>query len=188
MQECREEDQITLQWSALSKKTPRIARGLVFLKAGSKADSSYISEFHSARCQRKSPAARTDSGRRTELHCNGWRSAKTAPTRARLCESESWDPVQQFLRGRILFFALLAKNCSKCTKQLLLVTDAFSYHKTILKVQQASPIRSFTFLNAILILETLKSFIHECLCFTSCQAHPHKIHDRLQKRQIMIQC
>ncbi len=112
------------------RKTPRLVRGLVFLKAGSKADSSYISEFHSAHCQRKQPAARTDAGRRTKLHCNGWRSAKTAPgpTSVRICESESWDLGQQFLRVRILFLALLAKNCSKCTKQLVLLTDAFSNH------------------------------------------------------------
>ena len=83
---------------------------------------------------------------------------------------------------------LLAKNCIKCTKQQVLVTDAFSNHKTILKVQQVSAIKSFTFLNTILMLEILKSFIHECLCFTSCKAHPHKIHDRLQQRQIMIGC
>ena len=66
--------------------------------------------------------------------------------------------------------------------------DAFSNHKTILKVQQVFPIKSFTFLNAILMLEILKSFIHECLCFTSCKTHPHKIHDWLQQRQIMIGC
>ena len=68
------------------------------------------------------------------------------------------------------------------------LADAFSNHKTILKAQQVSPIRYFTFLNTILMLEILKSFIHECLCFTSCKAHPHKIHDRLQQRQIMIGC
>ena len=73
------------------------------------------------------------------------------------------------------------------TKQQVLVTDAFSNHKTILKVQQVSPIRYFTFLNTILMLEILKSFIHECLCFTSCRAHPHKIHGRLQQRQIMVE-
>jgi hypothetical protein len=74
------------------------------------------------------------------------------------------------------------------TKQQVLVTDAFSNHKTILKAQQVSPIKYFTVLNTILMLEIFKSFIHECLCFTSCKAHPHKIHDRLQQRQIMIGC
>ena len=66
--------------------------------------------------------------------------------------------------------------------------DAFSNHKAILKVQQVYPTKSFTFLNSVLMLEILKSFIPECLCFTSCEAQPQTIHDRLQQRQIMVEC
>ena len=37
------------------------------------------------------------------------------------------------------------------------------------------------------MLEMLKSFISECLCFTLCRADPHSIHGRLQQRQIMVE-
>ena len=59
--------------------------------------------------------------------------------------------------------------------------------KSIPICSESSTIRRYTFLNTIMMLEMLKSFISECLCFTLCRADPHSIHGRLQQRQIMVE-
>ena len=59
--------------------------------------------------------------------------------------------------------------------------------KSIPICSESSTIRRYTFLNTIMMLEMLKSFIPECLCFTLCRADPHSIHGRLQQRQIMVE-
>ena len=97
------------------------------------------------------------------------------------------DCIRQFLHLRISFCALPAKTAASAQSSQCLFLVLSQITKSIPICSESSTIRRYTFLNTIMMLEMLKSFIPECLCFTLCRADPHSIHGRLQQRQIMVE-